>query len=106
MAENKQENHKKYFWKTVKANSNKALTLFILDMLIAQWAGDKLPLSVFSIRREIHQRKGFWLEHEAVYGIINCIADMDNINLHAKKIRAGKSRAQAFYITFKSEELA
>lgn len=101
MAENKQENHKKNFSKSVKANSNKALTLFILDMLIKEHRCDKKPLSVFLIRKEIYRCKGFWMHREAVHRTINCIADMEWIELHSKVIRSGRSKAQGFFITFK-----
>lgn len=78
--------------------------LYILDILIQVWVQQLPPVTIAELRDTIAAREGVYYSNQAIRQAISSIhVYCSNIELYITQVTAGRSRAKAFSIQFKSE---
>lgn len=92
------------YYNAGKTSGNAVLPLFIVDILVTQWA-KKVPVTITEIKAEL-------LERGLLVGRATICRTIDNINrilntsawlVHSEIVRRGRTKTAAFYIQFNSE---
>lgn len=105
-AKNIVKKSEKIFSKCGKPHGKGVSYLYLIDILIDAWASKAAPLTIAQLIEKIAEREGHTYNRTDIQKAINSIhIYCENIILHNHTVVAGRSRAKAFSINFKTEQL-
>lgn len=109
MLQNRENNQKRIYKNSPKPFGHKVLSFYILDILLYAMLQQQPPLSVATIRKHIYMRFGFHYTRKGIESAINCIQNMQQIQLHTAEHTAtgdaiSKHLTKHFSITIKTTD--